>query len=82
MIPTHANPYIVMLQLEHEKNLLNLSEEERLIRKAKIVRMPGAFRLPVKRWVGLFRQPGKLACQCDAEVTFALHHQEDPCLTC
>ncbi len=82
MIPTHANPYIVMLQLEYERSLLNLSEEERLIRKAKIVRMPGGFHFPGKRLLALFRQPGKRASQCEAGVPFALHNEKEPCLTC
>ena len=40
------NLYALELQFKHERNLLNLTEEERLIRKAKLVTNSNGIKIP------------------------------------
>jgi hypothetical protein len=47
MDPYFTDPYTILLKLDQERKMLNLTEEDRLIRTAKIVRFQNWLSFPV-----------------------------------
>ena len=75
MYPNFLYQYALELQREREKELLNLAEDERLVRKARLVTNSNSAKLPIVNLYELMRalarnilRPIKVATvTCDAE---------------
>ena len=82
MHPNLSDLYAIELQLERERNLLNLTEEERLIRKAKLVPISNGILLPNINLFDLLWVFGKRIFQQKRATTVELCSESIPCASC
>ena len=82
MYPNFLYQYAIELQRECEKELLNLTEEERLIRKAKLVTNSNGIKLPHINPYKLLRELGKRIFQPKNEDSITLHTKANCCVSC
>ena len=82
MHPNLSNLYAIELQLERERNLLNLTKEERLIRKAKLGKSSNGIMLPNINLSDLLRAFGKRIFQQKKATPVALCSEPIPCASC
>lgn len=82
MHPNFSDLYALELKLEHEKGLLNLTEEERLIRKAKTVKISGRVSLPRIKLQELLQVFGRRDIQQYRADNIALRTKVHCCSPC
>jgi hypothetical protein len=82
MHPSLLNLYSIELQLERERKLLNLTPEERLIRKAKLVTFSSGIKLPNINLYKLVREFGKRISQQKMAATVSFHAEPSCCTSC
>lgn len=82
MHPNFSDLYALELKLDHEKELLNLTEEERLIRKAKTAKISGGVSLPRIKLQELLQVFGRRNIQQNRAANTALRTEADCCSPC
>lgn len=82
MYPSLLNLYAIELQLEHEKKLLNLTTEERLIRKAKLVTFSRGIKLPNINLYEMVREFSKRTFQQKKAATVSFRTESNCCAIC
>jgi len=82
MYPNLLNLYELELKLERERNLLNLTEEERLIRKAKLVTNTNSIKIPNINLFELLRAFGKRIPPQKKAATVSFHAESNCCVIC
>ena len=78
MHPNLLDIYALEFRLEHERKLLNLTEEERLIRKAELVTFSSGIKLPNINPYKLVQAFGKRIFQ-QKKATIVAFHPEPSC---
>ena len=73
------NLYALELQRKHEKELLNLTEEERLIRKAKLVKISNGIKIPMINLNELLQAFGTRIFQPGKKDSTVLHAEINCC---
>jgi len=82
MHPTFLYQYVIELQRERENDLLNLTEEQRLIRKTKLVKPPLYIKLPHINLLEMIRAiDGNLFLSKKA-VTISSCSEQNYCTSC
>ena len=82
MYPFFLDVYADKLQLEREKHLLNLTEGERLIRKARLVTNSNSTKLPNVNLYGLLRTVGRSIFRPKKVATVTFNAKPGSCASC
>jgi len=82
MHPTFLYQYVIELQREREQDLLNLTEEQRLIRKAKLAKNSIYIKLPHINLFKMIQTIGGSKFLPKKEATVSSYSEKNYCSSC